>query len=595
MSSNKACCWILGILAGGFVLTVLVIGWGISQAMSSGFKADFGSNTTLEPNSWLVLRPSGDIPEYNVDPDLGFLGGSGGSSLNDMIRAIEKAQDDPNISGIVLRPMGTTGMATLRELREALLKFKQGEKPIYAHFDFASDRDYYLASVSDSIFMMPGRLSGINFGGLAFSSTYLKSTFEKVGLKFHVIHAGRYKGAFENFSHDSMSTDLRTSLTYLYEDVYDTYIRETADSRPGLTFAKLDNELQFGDQFIVGSATCVERGYVDGLLDWPVLRHRLQGDSEDFEGISARRYLSTKKLTEIPTHESEIAVVFAQGEISFGEDADDWGGDEITASGLVKQLDDLADDESVKSVVLRVNSPGGSALASKQILEAALRLKEKKPIVVSMGRVAASGGYYISMAANQIVAQPNTITGSIGVVSMIPSAEELYKNIGAREETISIGRWANFFRFDKTLGPEQEQVLRSLMDSVYLEFREDVAKGRGLELSSLDSLAEGRVWTGNQAIERDLVDTLGGLNLAINLAAQEASLGSDEYDLGYYPKEKDVFEFIISQFSTRFSALENLGRSARALDDPQALLEYVKNYFSRLEFLQTILPASIVA
>ncbi|MBL0061900.1 MAG: S49 family peptidase [bacterium] len=390
MSSNKACCWILGIFAGGFVLTVLVIGWGISQAVSGGFKGKLSSHTSIEPNTWLVLRPTGTIPEYNVDPDLGFLGGSGGSSLNDMLRAIQLAQDDPNISGIVLRPMGVTGMATIRELREALLSFKQGDKPIITHFDIATDRAYYLASVSDSIFMMPGRLSGVNFGGMEFSSTYLKSTFEKVGLKFHVIHAGKYKGAFEDFARDSMSTELRTSLTYLYSDVYDTYVRETANARSNLTFEALDHEVRSGDQFLVSAASCLNRGYVDGLVDWPVLRSRLQKDSKEFEGVSAHKYLASKKLEQFPTHESEVAVVFAQGEISFGDDESGWGEDGITASGMVKQLDKLGEDENVKAVVIRVDSPGGSALASKQILEAALRLKEKKPIVVSMGRVAAS-------------------------------------------------------------------------------------------------------------------------------------------------------------------------------------------------------------
>lgn len=595
MSSNKACCWILGIFAGGFVLTALVIGWGISQAISGGFRGKLSSDAAIKPNTWLVLRATDVIPEHNVEPDLGFLGGTGGSSLNDMLRAIDLAQDDPNISGIMLRPMGVTGMATIRELREALLEFRQGDKPIIAHIDIATDRDYYLASVSDSIFMMPGRLSGINFGGMAFSSTYLKSTFEKLGLKFHVIHAGKYKGAFEDFARDSMSTELRSSLTYLYADVYETYIRETASARPNLTFETLDHEVRAGDQFLVSAASCLDRGYIDGLVDWPVLRQRLQKDSEEFESVSAHKYLASKKLEQFPIHESEIAVLFAQGEISFGDDDGGWGDDGITASGLVKQIDKLGEDESVKAVVLRVNSPGGSALASKQILEAALRLKEKKPIVVSMGRVAASGGYYISMAANEIVAQPNTITGSIGVVTMIPSAEELYNKIGAREETISIGRWANFFRFDKTLGPEQEQVLNSLMDSVYLEFREDVAKGRNLDLASLDSLAEGRVWTGNQAMARGLVDTLGGLDLAIRLAAADANLSKDEYDLAYYPKEKDVFEFIVSKFSTRFNALAALGDNLNSLQDPHVFLKYVKNYFDRFEFLQTILPASIDA
>lgn len=595
MSSNKACCWILGILAGGFVLILLIIGWGISSALSGGFKTNFASQQPIKPNSWLLIRPTGTIPDYNADPDLGFLGGTGGSSLNDYTRAIKLAKDDPNISGIVLRPMGVTGMASLRELREALLDFKKTDKPIFAHFDIATDRDYYLASVSDSIFLMPGRLSGINFGGMAFSNTYVKSTFEKIGVKFHVIHAGRYKGAFEDFARDSMSADLRESITYLYSDIYDTYVRETAAARPNLTFEALNNEIRHGDQFIVSAKSCLDRGYVDAIVEWPVLRKRLQGESEEFEAVTSHRYLSAMSHGIVTSNTDEIAILYAQGEIGFGEDNDNLGGEEITATGLTKQLDKLAEEEDVKAVVLRVDSPGGSALASKQILESARRLNDKKPVIVSMGRVAASGGYYISMAADKIVAQPNTVTGSIGVVSMLPSAEELYKKIGAREETISIGRWANFFRFDKTLGPEQEQVLRSLMDSVYLEFREDVSLGRALEISSLDSLAEGRVWTGNQAYERGLVDTLGGLDLAVEIAAASAGLAEDSYDIGYYPKERDIFEFVVDKFLTQVRTLVNVSDELRSLNSHKVVIKYLKSFYDRFEFLQTVLPANLDA
>lgn len=320
MSSNKACCWILGILAGGFVLTMLLVGWGISRAISGGFNADFGSSVTVKPNTWLVFRVSGSVPDYSVDPDLGFLGGSGGSSLNDMLRAIEIAKKDPNITGIVLRPIGANGFATLAELRNALLEFKDTDKPIYTHFDVATDRDYYLASVSDSIFMMPGRLSGINFGGLAYSNTYVKSTFEKIGLKFHVIHAGKYKGAFEDLARDSMSAEVRQNIMTLYSDVYDTYIRETAQSRAGLTFEELDNELRHGTNFIVGGAECLQKGYVDALIEWPVLRKRLQGESKEFEALSAHAYLSAKKWTDVDKKKSKVAVVYAQGEINFSED-----------------------------------------------------------------------------------------------------------------------------------------------------------------------------------------------------------------------------------------------------------------------------------
>lgn len=595
MSSNKACCWILGIFAAGFAVTAILIGWGISRAMSGAFTADLGSGVTLEQNSWLMIEPSGSMSEYDVDPDITIFDDTNGPSLHDQLRAIKAAATNDNISGIVLRPQGAVGFATLRELREALIEFKKSGKKVYAHLDVASDRDYYLASVADSIYMMPGRLSGLNFGGMAFSSTYLSKTFDKLGIQFHVIHAGRYKGAFEELARDSMSAEMRESIEVLFADVYESYVRETAESRKGLTFAALDQEIRSGDQLIVSGPSCMERGYVDALVDWPVLRERLKGENKEFEGVSARALVRASQLNDIPIKENEIAVLYAEGEISFGGDGAGWSDDGITSSSMMNDLEELAADEKVKAVVLRVNSPGGSALASKQILESVKRLQDKKPVIVSMGRIAASGGYYISASADKIVAEPNTLTGSIGVVSMIPSAEKLYEKIGAREETVSIGRWANFFRIDKTLGPEQEMVLRSLMDSVYLEFREDVIAGRDLTMAALDTVAEGHIWTGRQALERGLVDTLGGLDDAIQLAAHAASLSEDEYDLGYYPEKKDLIKFIIDRFSTSLHEFTLLGRGLSNVQDPARAIEYIKNYFNRFEFLQAILPVRIEA
>jgi protease-4 len=590
MSGNKACCWILGILAGGFVLTMLVVGWGISRAMSGGFQVDLGSKVMVEPNTWLMMRVSGAMPDYNEDPDIGIFGGDQGSSLNDMLRALEYAKKDDNIKGVLLRPMGAAGFASLRELREALIDFKTSGKPIYTHIELATDRDYYLASVSDSIFMMPGRLGGINFGGMAFSSTYIKSTLEKVGIKFHVIHAGRYKSAFEDLARDSMSTEFRHNIMSIYSDVYDSFVHEMAEGRPALSFQALDDEFKNGQSYLVAGQECLSKHYVDALVDWPVLRKRLQGDSEEFESITSRSYVSTKRMIDVPETQDEVAVLFAQGEISFGDDGGGFGESGITAEKLSKQLDDLAEDDDVKAVVLRVNSPGGSALASKQILTAAQRLNDKKPLVVSMSRVAASGGYYISLAADKIVAQPTTITGSIGVVSAIPTGEELFKKIGAREETVSIGRWANFFRFDQDLGTEQYAVLNSLMDSVYLEFKEDVIAGRGMSMAQLDTIAEGRVWTGTQAISRGLVDTLGGIDLAIRLAVDEAKLEDGKYSLDYYPEKKDFFKFVFEKFSAQITGMNSLAESLQSLQDPEKLVTFLKNFYDRAEFLQALIP-----
>lgn len=589
MTSNKACCWILGILAGGFVLTILIFAWGVSRAMSGAFSGSFSQSNLLKKDTWLLLAPTGDIADYHIDPDFAFWSDDRGSSLNEMLRALRSAAQDDQISGVIIRPQGSVGFATLRELRDAISDFKSSGKPVYAHLDLASDRDYYLASVADSIFLMPGGMSGISFGGIAFNTTYLKGTFEKLGIKFHVLHAGRFKGALEELAKDSMSAELRASYEFVFSDLFERYLLETSESRSGLSYADLRRELLEGEQLILGSKYCLSRGYVDALEEWPVLRNRLKGSNEEFESISAKSYLRKTRHKSMALNQTKVAVLHAEGEISFGN-----GGvlseEGITADRLTKDLEELGDDEDVKAVVLRVNSPGGSALASKQILEAVKRVKQKKPVVVSMGRVAASGGYYISAAADEIVAEPNSLTGSIGVVTALPSAEELFKKLGARVETISYGRWANFFRLDRSMTAEQERVLRDLIDSVYDEFKQDVMEGRGLTADELDSVAEGRIWTGSQALERRLVDTLGGVQDAVEIAARRAGLTPDDYGVSYYPKQRDFFEFVAKKLMVRLDEFELLEDGLRHPEDPRTLIRLLSRYFDRAEFLQTLLP-----
>ncbi|MCB9366640.1 MAG: signal peptide peptidase SppA [Calditrichaeota bacterium] len=587
MSSNKACCWILGILVGGFVLSVLMVAWGVSRVMSGAVSSGFSSGVKLEEKTWLMIEPQGVASDYHAEPDIAFWAEDRGASLNEMLRALDRAAEDDKIIGVILRPQGTGGFATLHELREAILRFKkESDKPIYAHLDIASDRDYYLASIADSILMMPGRMGGINFGGIAYSSTYLRRTFEKLGIRFHVLHAGQYKGALEEFSRDSMSAEVRLNLETIFSDVFEQYVREAAESRTHLTLEALQKELLEGDQLIVSGESCLERGYVDGLEDWPVMRRRLQGDAKEFPEIGPHAYLRATRIEDISAKEKEVAVVYAEGEIGFGG-GDGFNSEGITAAKLTKELDQLAEDEDVKAVVLRVNSPGGSALASKQILESVKRVKSKKPVVVSMGRIAASGGYYISAAADKILAEPSTLTGSIGVVTAFPTAEELYEKIGAREETISYGRWANFFRLDKTLTSEQERVIRDIMDSAYLEFRTDVMEGRGVTSAALDTIAEGRIWTGRQALARQLVDSLGGVEDAIGVAASLAELSSDDYDVAYYPKQKDFFEALLKKLAMEIQVLTGFGKSLAYPQDPRVIVEYVQSYLNRMEFVQT--------
>jgi protease-4 len=582
---NKVCCWIL--IGGGALILLSFIATGVFLAAALRGHG----NPAIEPRTFLLVETSGIIAEYRTAP-LSVAVRSRQSTLSDITRALKRAADDPRIAGVLLRPLGTAGFAEIRELRDELMNFKRGSKPVYAYLDLATDRDYYLASVADTIFMSPARSGGLVMAGLSVSSTYLARTFEKLGLKFNVIHVGRYKGAYENLERDRMSGALRESLQSLLDDLYNTYTRETADSRKTISQAELDCELQCGTRLFITGPEAVEKKLADAALDWGDLRERLKGTGEKFRTVTPARYL--KAAARPTTGLKEIAVVFAEGEISFRHD----GGlldfsEGIYADEMVKLLRDLRENEHVAAVVLRVNSPGGSALASEIIAQEVRRLKTKKPVVVSMGNVAASGGYYISCLADRIVAQPNTVTGSIGVVGVFPTAQELFEKIGARVETVEKGKWAEFFRMDRDLGSEQQTVLLDFMNGVYDEFAERVSEGRKLSVAEVKAVGEGRIWSGSQALERKLVDELGGLDVAVQRARELAKIPpAQAVRLRNYPREEDVFEY----FMRRFQNVATEWRETLLTPEQRQLAHafaYLNRFVERRDFVQMILPVDV--
>jgi protease IV len=583
---NKACCWILIALGAGTLLM------GISAAILFSTLARHGGSTAaFKSDSYLVLSLDGPIVEYRSSA--GFeIWRNRRSTLTEMLKALQRAARDPKIKGVVLKPVGCTGFAEIRELREALLEFKKLGKPIYAHLDVATDRDYYLASTADTIVISPAMSGGLSMMGLGISSTYLARTFDKLGLKFHVLHVGEYKGAYENFAQDSMSTPLRESLQTLLDDLFATYTGEIAATRSRLSAQILQDELLHGKKLLITGENAVAEGFADRAMDWGDFRERLAGGGK-FNSVTPQKYLKNKPAL---THgEKEIAVLFAGGEISYGQSQDaPWAdADGIHSADFIKQLRDLREDKDVAAVVLRVNSPGGSALASELILQEVRRLKAAKPVVVSMGNVAASGGYYISCAANRIFAQPNTVTGSIGVVAMLPTAEGLYRKIGAREEVVTKGKWAQFFRLDKDLNSEQNAVLLDFMNDVYEEFVQRVADGRGLPVEQVKTVAAGRIWTGNQALERKLVDELGGLDQAIEAAKGLAHLKDKSVTVRYYPRDKDFLKFMLQQLTDAKTAWSNIGMLSTDERQVQAAIAYLNQFVRQRDFVQTILPMTL--
>jgi protease-4 len=582
---------ILGIV---FIVFIVALGVMITALSDLGGLAG-GKITSLEKESFLVLRISGGLPDFDPAPNLGSLTSGKPLTVHSVVRALEHAKDDDKIKGVVLRPLGIGGFASIREIRESVRRFKESGKPVYAFAEIATDRDYYLASIADSIFLAPNHSGGLYLEGLGISSTYLARTFEKVGIKFNILHVGDYKGAFENWGQDQMSAPLRASLQSLVDDLYTTYTTETSQDRAQLSPTVLEQEMEHGEHLMITGQEALEKGFVDGLLDWQDFKDHIMQDTSEFAGVTVRDYLSS--FSDKKEGKKKIAVVFAEGEISYssGDSQSPFDmGENIKSAEFVQQLRELRDDEDVAAVVLRVNSPGGSALASKIILEEAKRVKAKKPLVVSMGRVAASGGYYIACGANEIIAQPNTITGSIGVVAMIPNLKGLYEKIGAREEVVKRGKWAEFLRVDQEFTEEQRVVLEYMLEDIYGEFRDDVAAGRNMNVEAVHEVAQGRVWTGAQALENGLVDRLGGLDLAISRARSLASLDSEQVQIEYFPKQQEIFEYLLDQLISSASLWQKTWLMTPEGFYAQRAIEYMDRFFESKEFAQTILPLNLV-
>ncbi|MDD5089231.1 MAG: signal peptide peptidase SppA, partial [bacterium] len=373
-------------------------------------------------------------------------------------------------------------------------------------------------------------------------------------------------------------------------DLYDTYTSEILESRSALSDSVLTRLILHPERLVITGAEAVTLGLTDLTLDWGELRDRLSSGGE-FHSVSPVRYARAP----LPSAADEVAVVFAEGTIGYGSRDDNlWNnGDGVASENFVRQLRELREDDGVKTVVLRVNSPGGSALASDIILQELKRLKLKKPVVVSMGNVAASGGYYISCAASQIIAQPNTITGSIGVVSVIPSAQGLYEKLGARVETVEKGKWAQFFRLDRDFSPEHEAVLGEYMKGIYDEFLGHVGAGRGLSGEQLSAAADGRVWSGKQALDLGLVDELGGMEAALDKACELAEVERGRIRIEHYPKATGWMEFLMDRLDgAAFSWQVSLFETETDRDLHQAV-QYLTDFYQRRDFVQTLMPLDI--
>ena len=531
---------------GGIILFMLIAG------IASVVNSDDSSAAMIQDNSVLSLKLNLPIMD-NVPGSQDFqvsLGLDAESiQLIDLVTAIELAKTNDKIKGIHLRSdYLAAGWAQTKTLRDALLSFKDSGKFVSAYADFFTQKGYYLASAADSIFVNPN--GGVELKGLASEVLYFKDFEDEYGFKMEVIRHGKYKSAVEPYLSNSMSEANREQIGSLIASLWETIGSEIAEAR-NISVAELDAIASDLKANLVGNALKV------GLID------HVSYKSEYIELLKSKLGLSEKDKLKLVDYNDilqgnaahkkgvrdKIAVIYAQGPILFGEGSETQIGDQV----FVEAIEEAAKSKRVKAIVLRVNSPGGSAMISDILWNALEDAKKKKPLVVSMGNVAASGGYYIACNANTIFADPMTVTGSIGVFATIPNIKGFTDDIGIKAEHVMTHKNAVGYSPFESISPGFRKSALEGIEYVYDTFKQRVADGRNLSLEEVEALAQGRVWTGLQAKENGLVDELGGLGAAIEAAAVLAEI--EEYNLTSYPKVETDFDDIFALMSP-FAAIE---------------------------------------
>lgn len=516
-----------------------------------------GEEADIKPDSTLILQPIGVVVEqysgYPVDRVIADWTGeeSRETQLRDILDTLARAKDDERIVQLLIETshLAATGMANLQEIGQAIEDFRSSGKKVIAIGDFFSEDRYYLASLADEIWLDPQGM--VWFDGLAYYRNYFREGLDKLAVDVHLFRVGTYKSAIEPFIRDDMSEADRIASQYLIDDLWNNYLSAIALHR-GLPTEVLNELTQNYAQKVVeaqGNAAqlALDLGLVDRLMRWPEARSELAqygaSDKETgFRQVTMQDYLAQQRR-QPQINQQQVGVIVAEGNIT--------GGDQppgtIGSESLAKLLRQANRNDNIKAVVLRVNSPGGSALASEIIRSEMELLNDSgKPVVVSMGNVAASGGYWISMGAAEVWANPNTITGSIGIFGVIPTFDRTLAKLGIHTDGVGTTPLSGGLRADRPLDPAAGEMIQSLVERGYKDFLELVSRFRELSVEEVDQVAQGRVWTGGQALERQLVDQSGTLQDAIGAAARRAGLG-DDYQVTYVEQELTGFERLLAE------------------------------------------------
>ena len=512
---------------------------------------------SIEDDSTLVLRPGGQLQETLPDDVVGQLIGRNDTTVRGFVESLRLAKRDPRITGVLLMPSSLESpfWAKVQELRDAVLDFRKSGKVVVAFLEYGGDREYYLASAADRVFLLP--TSALDLTGVASYEVFLRGTLDKLGAYPDFLQIGAYKTAVNQLTEKGFTPAHREMTESLNGDMYAQLVRGIASARK-----KTEGEVrELLDQGPFAPEDAVRTGLVDALayedqLDDRVPQLRQGGEMRRVEGTDYQR-VTPRSLGVRP--QSRIAVVYASGVIASGKSGYDPGNGAVVGSDtFVEQLRRLRDDDTIKAIVLRVDSPGGSSVASDVMWRELMITRDQKPsrpLVTSMSDLAASGGYYISVPGQVIVAQPGTLTGSIGIFAGKIVIDGTLNKVGVATETVKSGKNADIYSPFSRFSPQQRAKVGEYMQGFYTGFVTKVAEGRHTTPERIDAVGQGRVWTGAQAKDRGLVDALGGLDTAISIAKQRAHIPADEeVELVVYSPRRSFFE-----------ALTDLGRSSSAL------------------------------
>jgi protease IV len=575
----------------GYLLLWIVMGLIFFSIVAS--IASFAKKTTvvIDSNSVLTLKLDKPIPDRTSENpfdsfDFGSMTSNKTEGVDNLLKIIKRAADDSKIKGIFLDLTDIpSGIATIEEIRNALIDFKKSNKFIYAYSEEYSQRAYYIASIADKIYLNPQ--GAVTFKGLAAEMMFFKGTLEKLDVQVQVIRHGKFKSAIEPFILDKASDANREQYQKLLDVIWKQMLDGISKERK-ISNAEL---MQIADSLKIQNAEdALKYKLVDKLVYRDELLDEIKAKTgidkkDEISFVSPSKYLRSKEgKTNISFGKKKIAVIYAIGDIVSGE-----GSDKVIGSERIsKAIREARSDSSVRAIVLRINSPGGSALASDVIWREVILAKKVKPVVVSMGDLAASGGYYIACGATKIYAEPNTLTGSIGVFGLIPNLGNFFKNkLGITVDAIKTNKYSDYITTTRAMQPYETKVLTNEIENIYQVFIGHVAEGRNMTKAQVDSIGQGRVWSGIDGKRLGLVDELGGIDMAIKEAAKLAGL--EQYKIVNYPKVKDTFTQIIEQLKGDETSV----KIKEALGENYVYYEYLQNIKSQ-KGIQARMPVDLV-